>query len=162
MNKRNAALIQKQIQESLGVVPARGYVRFVATPEEDVANCGKTVAGELDELDKVTADEVEQGRESSTKPLKSKRLSVRVSLLPIFPLHLLAICTPSTAMSCPDDLADVEEQIVSRFSQLENKHGRKPEPRSGCTAYSTSQYGRHSHDRHCYPRASSHSAGRPA
>ncbi|KAF7532090.1 hypothetical protein G7054_g8270 [Neopestalotiopsis clavispora] len=77
MNKRNAALIQKQIQESLGVVPARGYVRFVATPEEDVANCGKTVAGELDELDKVTADEVEQGRESSTKPLKSKRLSVR-------------------------------------------------------------------------------------
>ncbi|KAI0178225.1 Tautomerase/MIF superfamily [Pestalotiopsis sp. NC0098] len=76
MNKRNAALIQNQIQESLGVAPARGYVRFVATPEEDVANGGKTVAGELDELDKATADEVEQGRESS-KPLKSKRLSVR-------------------------------------------------------------------------------------
>ncbi|ETS76055.1 hypothetical protein PFICI_12999 [Pestalotiopsis fici W106-1] len=77
MNKRNAALIQKQIQESLGVAPARGHVRFVATPEEDVANGGKTVAGELDDLDKVTADEVEQGRESSTKPLKIKRLSVR-------------------------------------------------------------------------------------
>lgn len=111
MNKRNAALIQNQIQESLGVAPARGYVRFVATPEEDVANGGKTVAGELDELDKATADEVEQGRESS-KPLKSKRLSVRVSLSGAL---LLGGHTRSLA-DCADD-ADIKQSFASLNSK---------------------------------------------
>lgn len=77
-NKRNAALIQAQIQDCLGVAPSRGYVRFVATPEEDVASGGKTVASEMEELDRTTRDDSEQGPES-LKPTKSKRLSVRVS-----------------------------------------------------------------------------------
>ncbi|KAK9417118.1 putative Tautomerase/MIF superfamily [Seiridium unicorne] len=73
-NKRNAALMQNQIQESIGVAPSRGYVRFVATPEEDVANAGKTVAGEIDEQEKTPKDE---SKLETPKPSKSKRLSVR-------------------------------------------------------------------------------------
>ncbi|KAK0738219.1 Tautomerase/MIF superfamily [Schizothecium vesticola] len=51
-NKRNAALIQKHMKESLGVGADRGYVRFVPTREEDVAHRGKTMAGEIDELER--------------------------------------------------------------------------------------------------------------
>ncbi|OTB00102.1 hypothetical protein M426DRAFT_324513 [Hypoxylon sp. CI-4A] len=48
-NKRNAALVQRHIQEALGVVASRGYVRFVATPEDNVAVGGKTIAAEINE-----------------------------------------------------------------------------------------------------------------
>ncbi|KAH8200244.1 hypothetical protein TruAng_005580 [Truncatella angustata] len=76
-NKRNAALIQSHLQESLGVAPSRGYVRFVATPEEDVACAGKTLAGEMDELERALNGHHEPGRESLKPSKNSKRLSVR-------------------------------------------------------------------------------------
>ncbi|KAI1378199.1 Tautomerase/MIF [Hypoxylon crocopeplum] len=56
-NKRNAALIQRHIQETLGVMSSRGYVRFVATPEENVAIGGKTVATEIDESSNAMAND---------------------------------------------------------------------------------------------------------
>ncbi|GAB1320466.1 hypothetical protein MFIFM68171_10676 [Madurella fahalii] len=51
-NKRNAALIQKHMQEATGVKPARGLLRFVPTKEEHLACNGRTMAGEIDELEK--------------------------------------------------------------------------------------------------------------
>ncbi|KAK4237923.1 Tautomerase/MIF superfamily [Achaetomium macrosporum] len=51
-NKRNAALIQKHMEETLEVPPARGFLRFVPTQEEHLACNGKTMAGEIDELEK--------------------------------------------------------------------------------------------------------------
>ncbi|KAK4189590.1 Tautomerase/MIF superfamily [Podospora australis] len=51
-NKRNAALIQKHMEEAIGVLPARGFLRFVPTKEEHLACNGKTTAGEIDELEK--------------------------------------------------------------------------------------------------------------
>ncbi|KAM0334148.1 hypothetical protein ACHAQA_001168, partial [Verticillium albo-atrum] len=48
-NKRNAALVQKHMEESLGVAPARGYLRFVPLLEENVAWNGRTAAGEMAE-----------------------------------------------------------------------------------------------------------------
>ncbi|KAG7131448.1 hypothetical protein HYQ46_009682 [Verticillium longisporum] len=48
-NRRNAALLQKYMEESLGVLPHRGYLRFVPLSEENVARDGKTVASELAE-----------------------------------------------------------------------------------------------------------------
>ncbi|ORY69914.1 Tautomerase/MIF superfamily [Pseudomassariella vexata] len=76
-NKRNAALIQNHIQEFLGVPPSRGYVRFVATPEDSVACGGKTVAGELDELDRDETS-VELDRSKSTKSIKATSKSKRM------------------------------------------------------------------------------------
>ncbi|KAK0736956.1 Tautomerase/MIF superfamily [Apiosordaria backusii] len=51
-NKRNTALIQKHMEEAIGVVPARGFLRFVPTKEEHLACNGNTMAGEIDELEK--------------------------------------------------------------------------------------------------------------
>ncbi|KAI0118617.1 Tautomerase/MIF [Nemania sp. FL0031] len=55
-NRRNAALIQQHLHETLGVVSTRGYVRFEATPEENVAIGGKTVAAEIESLSRDNAD----------------------------------------------------------------------------------------------------------
>ncbi len=49
-NKRNAALMQKYMEETLGVNPDRGFLRFVPTGEEHLARGGKTMAGEIEEL----------------------------------------------------------------------------------------------------------------
>lgn len=48
-NRRNAALLQKHMEDSLGVSSSRGHLRFVAVPEENSARNGKTVAGEIAE-----------------------------------------------------------------------------------------------------------------
>lgn len=55
-NKRNAALIQQYLYESLGIVSKRGYIRFEATTEENVAVGGKTLAAEVDELSREIGD----------------------------------------------------------------------------------------------------------
>ncbi|KAL2181607.1 Tautomerase/MIF superfamily [Thermothelomyces heterothallicus CBS 202.75] len=50
-NKRNAALLQRHMEEALGVAPSRGVLRFVPIPEEHLACGGKTVAGEIEEME---------------------------------------------------------------------------------------------------------------
>ncbi|CAK7272555.1 hypothetical protein SEPCBS119000_005187 [Sporothrix epigloea] len=44
-NKHNAALIQRHMEQTLGVPPARGYLQFVAVPEANLAYGGKTAMG---------------------------------------------------------------------------------------------------------------------
>lgn len=61
-NRRNAALIQRHMHEALGVPPARGLLRFVPTREEHLACNGKTVAGEIDELERGAAPPSGVGR----------------------------------------------------------------------------------------------------
>jgi hypothetical protein len=79
-NKRNAVVIQSHMQDIIGVSPSRGYLRFVATPEEDVAVGGKTVAGEIDEREKLAMKEkILDAGDLDVKPSKAKRLSIRVS-----------------------------------------------------------------------------------
>ncbi|KAH6849760.1 Tautomerase/MIF superfamily [Chaetomium sp. MPI-CAGE-AT-0009] len=51
-NRRNAALIQRHMEETLGVRPGRGLLRFVPVPEECLVCDGRTVAGEVDELER--------------------------------------------------------------------------------------------------------------
>jgi hypothetical protein len=83
-NKRNAALIQKHMQEALGVIPSRGYLRFVPTAEELTACNGKTLAGQIEELEKRLSGSVVDDNASITsgKSRSKKRSSVRVSLRP--------------------------------------------------------------------------------
>lgn len=70
-NKRNAALVQRHIQETLGVIASRGYVRFVATPEDNVAIGGKTIAAEINESSNAMAEdkpaEIKKGAKSNRK-----------------------------------------------------------------------------------------------
>ncbi|CAJ2506850.1 Uu.00g080360.m01.CDS01 [Anthostomella pinea] len=74
-NRRNAALIQRHLQESLAVKPSRGYIRFVATPEENAATGGKTVAAEIDELNKRSTDQEAAMSRKKSKP--GRKLSAK-------------------------------------------------------------------------------------
>lgn len=79
-NKRNAALIQKHVEESLGVKPSRGYVRFVATPEDSVAMGGRTIAAEIEDCGgNPASDEAENPSRKGSKG--SRRISVKVCCL---------------------------------------------------------------------------------
>lgn len=72
-NKRNAALIQTHVKETLGVPASRGYVRFVASPEENVAHGGKTVAGEMEDVEKGARDSIDR-LSSKSASTRSKRM----------------------------------------------------------------------------------------
>ncbi|KAH6671545.1 Tautomerase/MIF superfamily [Plectosphaerella plurivora] len=74
-NRRNAALIQKHMEESLGVASSRGLLRFVAVPEENTARSGKTVAGEI-----VDSGKKEDADGIMSKEKSRRRLSVKASL----------------------------------------------------------------------------------
>lgn len=49
MNRRNTALIQRFLAEELMVPSERGIIKFQAIPEENLANCGITLAAEIDQ-----------------------------------------------------------------------------------------------------------------
>lgn len=55
-NKRNAVLLSKAMEEGLGVEPERGLIKFCAIAEDNMANGGKTVAQEIEELERETAE----------------------------------------------------------------------------------------------------------
>jgi hypothetical protein len=51
-NKRNAALMQQFMCESIGVTPERGIIKFVAFQEENFATNGTTILGEIERLER--------------------------------------------------------------------------------------------------------------
>jgi hypothetical protein len=56
-NKRNTMLLAKLLEESLGVPPARGLIKFVGVQEENFAFNGKTTAAEIEDLERDYADD---------------------------------------------------------------------------------------------------------
>lgn len=80
-NKRNAVLLQKNMEEALGVPADRGLIKFIAVSEENLATNGKTAAGEIEDLEKLTAEEsgISTRRRSSvgTTTRSNKRKSTR-------------------------------------------------------------------------------------
>ncbi|KAF1980077.1 Tautomerase/MIF [Bimuria novae-zelandiae CBS 107.79] len=56
-NKRNAALIQNFMFESLGVPLERGIVKFVSIQEECIATNGTTILGEIENLERQLGEE---------------------------------------------------------------------------------------------------------
>lgn len=56
-NKRNAAMIQSFMTESIGVTPDRGIVKFIPIPEESLAMNGMTILGDIERLERQQADE---------------------------------------------------------------------------------------------------------
>ena len=82
-NKRNAALIQKAMEDALGVVPDRGLIKFMPIAEENLATNGKTVAGEIEDLERATSEDNSSIRRTlsrskkrhSTKSLRNLKIS---------------------------------------------------------------------------------------
>ncbi|KAF1837385.1 Tautomerase/MIF [Decorospora gaudefroyi] len=56
-NKRNAALIQAFMTESIGVSPDRGIVKFIPIAEESLAMNSMTILGEIERLERQQAEE---------------------------------------------------------------------------------------------------------
>lgn len=55
-NKRNAALIQNFMCESIGVPTDRGIIKFVAIQEENLAMNGMTILGEIEQMERQQAE----------------------------------------------------------------------------------------------------------
>jgi hypothetical protein len=73
-NKRNASLLQKAMEEELGVVPERGLIKFIPMAEENLATNGKTVVGEIEDLAReTTEDNINLKRNLSRGTTKSKK-----------------------------------------------------------------------------------------
>lgn len=56
-NKRNAALIQQFMCESIGVTPDRGIIKFVPIQEDCLAMNGSTILGDIERLERKNAEE---------------------------------------------------------------------------------------------------------
>jgi len=80
-NKRNAALLQSFMTDSLGVAPDRGIVRFVGVGEEYLATNGNTILGEIEALrknsDEDNGPDTAIGRTRSRRSVKPKDLTLR-------------------------------------------------------------------------------------
>ncbi|GKT88231.1 MIF domain-containing protein [Colletotrichum tofieldiae] len=74
-NKRNAALLQKHLQEALGVAPARGFVKFVEVPAENMAVNGKTTASQIAEVTGEEEETIAERRARNRKSLGAKSIS---------------------------------------------------------------------------------------
>lgn len=73
-NKRNAALIQAFMTESIGVAPDRGILKFVPIAEDGLATNGMTILGEIDRLERQHAEET--GSNIKRAMTKSSRRSI--------------------------------------------------------------------------------------
>lgn len=81
-NRRNAALLQKSLQEALHVDPSRGIIKFLQLPEDSYANNGQTYAGEIDDLEhRANQDSKKEGQSrpssKSGDRTSKKRNSIR-------------------------------------------------------------------------------------
>lgn len=79
-NKRNAALLAHVLEESLGVSPSRGLIKFIGIPEDNFAFNGKTISAEIEELEKELGEEhmhIMNRRSSRSSTKAAKRQSMR-------------------------------------------------------------------------------------
>lgn len=75
-NKRNAALVQTFMHESIGVTPDRGIVKFVAIQEENLAMNGTTILGDIERLERQQAEESGTGmKRAMTKSSRKSAVS---------------------------------------------------------------------------------------
>jgi hypothetical protein len=79
-NKRNAVLLAKHIDEGMGVDPKRGVIKFVASTEENLAVDGKTMALQIEELEKETAENNSNLQRSLSRGDKTEKSKRRQSL----------------------------------------------------------------------------------
>ncbi|KAK2062854.1 macrophage migration inhibitory factor [Colletotrichum caudatum] len=76
-NKRNSALLQKHLQEALGVQPARGYIKFVEVPADCMAVNGKTTASRISEVTGEEEETIAERRARNRKSISTKSMSFR-------------------------------------------------------------------------------------
>jgi hypothetical protein len=79
-NKRNAVLLAKAMEEGLGVGPERGLIKFCPIAEENMALSGRTLAQEIEDLEKENGESSNIGSTSMKEKRQSKRRQSTKSL----------------------------------------------------------------------------------
>jgi hypothetical protein len=100
-NKRNSTLLAKTMEESLGVSANRGIIKFLSIAEEDYATDGKTVAGEIEELERLSSEEpsaLQRGlSKASGRDKRNSTKSLRkLKSTPQLPTHDEGMTPPSS------------------------------------------------------------------
>jgi hypothetical protein len=67
INKRNAAMIQTFMTESIGVAADRGVIRFIPISEDNLATNGMTIAGDIEQYERLQEDQEGGLKRSLTK-----------------------------------------------------------------------------------------------
>lgn len=152
-NKRNAALMQQFMCESIGVTPERGIIKFIAIQEESLAINGMTVLGEMERLERQQAEETGTGmkramtkgsRKSGVfKTKSSMQLSRNTSKANT---NTSQVITPSVSGDGPLDSAiavnekglpasNDDSELSHKSEPLMSKFGKKPNSRSNSNAH---------------------------
>lgn len=130
-NKRNAALLSKHMEEGLGVDPKRGVIKFLPTLEPNLAVDGKTIAGEIEELEKEVAEQnsslqrnLSHGNKSKRRQsMKSLRDTKTSSQLPTHNESMVSL--PSTYDHPPLPAMPSEKSTMDRRAEKAQKIGRR-------------------------------------
>ncbi|KAK4106475.1 Tautomerase/MIF [Parathielavia hyrcaniae] len=115
-NKRNAALIQKHMHETLSVGSARGFLRFVSVPEEHFACHGKTMAGEIGELERRFCEGGDGRVAVDPPPLATQRARKKMSVKSLATLRLPPAADMPTPERTPPTSVDEAWPAASQFA----------------------------------------------
>ncbi|KAF9871666.1 mif domain-containing protein [Colletotrichum karsti] len=74
-NKRNTALLQKHLQEAIGVAPVRGFLKFMEVPAENMAVNSKTMASHIAEMTGEEEETIAERRARNRKSISAKSVS---------------------------------------------------------------------------------------
>ncbi|KAH6661854.1 hypothetical protein B0J14DRAFT_622100 [Halenospora varia] len=100
-NKRNASLLAKAMEEGLGVAPDRGLIKFVAIAKENLATNRRTLAGDIEELEKENGEDNSNLKRNLLRANKNeKRQSIKslrnLKSLSHLPTHNKQLTPPLT------------------------------------------------------------------
>jgi hypothetical protein len=142
-NKRNAALIQTFMAESIGVPSDRGIIKFIPIQEDSLATNGMTILGEIERLERQHADEngvssnikramTKSSRKSAVAKAKSSiQLSRGLSKVEPVPKPVVAAEVPQDG---PLDSAvavnesTITQRPISKMSNKSRMSTKKSEP----------------------------------
>ena len=103
-NKRNAALIQTFMAESIGVPSDRGIIKFIPIAEDSLAINGMTILGEIERLERQHAEEngVSNVKRVTTKSSRKFSMSKSKSNM-----HLSRGSSKANSAPKPDPIAEI-------------------------------------------------------
>lgn len=130
INKRNAALIQSFMSDTLGVTPDRGIIRFQTIPEENMAISGRTILGEIERLEKQQAEENGGGLRCAVTKSSWKSVAMRSkSSLQLSITSPIPSPSPFDSGSAGGEKIGVAEtNHLSELSPVDSKMSRTPSP----------------------------------
>jgi hypothetical protein len=145
-NKRNAALMQQFMCESIGVTPDRGIIKFIPIQEDSLAINGMTILGEIERLERQHAEEnpgMKRGMTKSSRSVVSKAKSSMQLSRNTSKADPVREVTPAIRDGPLDSAVAVNEKGLGDSSDEGKMSHKKSEPLM--SKFSTKANGSHAH-----------------